>query len=565
MRKISKLLSLFIATVLSVGLCACGGTVVDEIDETKSQIHVSYYNGGCSDVWLKQAAKIFTERYAETSFEKDKKGVEFVWNSSKTGTAGTTVLSTMNGSQDEIYFTEAVYYPDLLSENLVYDITDVVSAPLTEFGETKSILDKLDDKYVDYYKTKDNKYFALPLMQGYKGFYYNKDVFQDNGLYILADGYVCDSKNLTFGKTTDGALSFGPDGKTGVIDGIDYSLDDGLPATYNEFFALLDYMVNNTTVTPFTWSGQAMSYLTGSLYELWADYEGAEQMSINYDFDNGVKAKDLIDTVNADGTYTLLPEMDITNENAYYLQKQAGKYEALKFVKKLMDNSSYYTTSSLSSTHTAAQLEYIQNSLIAGKEIAFLAEGNWWENEAAGSFTQVEQKYGRNRYNLNYGLLPMPKANASKVGEGRTIVCLNDTSIFINAGVAPEKIDLIKLFYKFIHSDEILKLFNSVTGMTRAFDYTLTNDELNGLSELDRDVYRTMKGGNTKVLYALDNSNFYIKYNNYFQETEWGFTNNDYAQPWKAFYDHKDLTPKTYFEGMFTHFEKLWGKLNTNV
>lgn len=566
MRKtLKKLLAAMLAVSVVAGVAACGGTTIGTIDETKSQIYISYYNGGCSDTWVKQAAKIFADRYAEKSFEKDKKGVEFIWNSTKSGTAGSTVLSTIGGSQDEIYFTEAVFYPDLISGDLAYDVTDALTEPLTEFGETKSILDKLDDKYVDYFRTKTDKYYALPLYQGYKGFFYNKDVFEENGLYILADGYVCGSSDLNFGKKTDGALSKGPDGKTGVENGIDYSLDDGLPATYDEFFALCDYMKNNTTVTPFIWSGKAESYLTGAIYELWADFEGAEQMELNYNFDSGVKAKDLIDTIDADGNYTLLPEKEITNANAYYLQKQAGKYEALRFLRRLVDDSSYYTADSLSSTHTAAQLNFIQNSLIPGKEIAFISEGSWWENEAEGSFALVETKYHKNRYTLNYGLLPMPKASADKVGEERTIVCLNDTSVFINANVSDSKIDLLKLFYRFIHSDEILKLFNKVTGLTRAFDYELEDSELAAMSPLDRDMYSTIKGGRTNVLYALDNSDFYIKYNTNFQETNWGFTNDTYEQPWRAFIDHNDLTPKEYFNGLYTRAERLWARFDTSL
>lgn len=552
-KKISfgKITTACLLSAITLSSCvACGGKQITKIDSSKSQIYVSYYNGGCNDLWLLEAEKIFEERYANESFEPNKVGVEFINDSRKDGTAGASILAKMKGSNNDIYFTEGTYYQDLVSGDYALDITDLLTEKLTKFGESSiSILDKMDEAYLDYYQV-NGKYYALPFFQGFKGFIYNKDVFDTKGLYILAEDYVCDSTELVFGKKTDGELSAGPDGKTGTY-------DDGLPATYNEFFALLDEMLE-ASVVPFSWSGMYESYLTGSQYELWCDYEGKEQMQLNYSF-NGV-ATDLVDTVNADGTYTLLPEQTITNENAYMLQKQAGKLEALRFIKKLTSNSNYYTTGSAgSSTNNAAQLEFVQNTL-NGNPIAFLSEGTWWEQEAAAVFDSISQKFiGKDRKTLRYGLLPMPKANASKVGEDRTIVCLNDTSMFINKRVQGEaKEGLVKLFYQFCQSDEILKLFNKETGMTRAFDYTLTEEDQKTLSEFGRDLYAVTKGGNAEILYAIGSSNFYKKNSTFFQETYWGFKNKTYEQPWRTFIDHSDVSAETYFEGLYTYAKSLW-------
>ena len=50
-------------TAIALMLCAlmsttaCGGTVVDDIDESKTQIYISVYNGGIGYAWIEKQAK----------------------------------------------------------------------------------------------------------------------------------------------------------------------------------------------------------------------------------------------------------------------------------------------------------------------------------------------------------------------------------------------------------------------------------------------------------------------------------------------------------------------------
>ena len=108
----------------------------------------------------------------------------------------------------------------------------------------------------------DGKYYALPHYETYMGVSYDVSLFESKLLYFSANP---DNGNNGFITSKTEKRSMGPDGKTGVQNGIDYSLDDGLPSTYEEFFKLCDYMVVRN-VTPFVWPGSAAESYTVSLF-----------------------------------------------------------------------------------------------------------------------------------------------------------------------------------------------------------------------------------------------------------------------------------------------------------
>ena len=78
-------------------------------------------------------------------------------------------------------------------------------------------------------------------------------------------------------KPGEGTKANGPDGKPNTY-------DDGLPATFAEFYALCDYMTT-VGVTPFVLPGSIVACETLMLYQLYADYEGRDNFLLNYTFD----------------------------------------------------------------------------------------------------------------------------------------------------------------------------------------------------------------------------------------------------------------------------------------
>ena len=56
----------------------CGNSEGEKVDHSKTQFNIGNYNGGYGDAWINKAADMFEKRYANTSFEAGKTGVQ-IW------------------------------------------------------------------------------------------------------------------------------------------------------------------------------------------------------------------------------------------------------------------------------------------------------------------------------------------------------------------------------------------------------------------------------------------------------------------------------------------------------
>ena len=56
-------------------------------------------------------------------------------------------------------------YYQLISGGYLLEITDAVTKPLTEYEEDKSIVGKMYADDVNYFKTDDQKYYAVPVYE----------------------------------------------------------------------------------------------------------------------------------------------------------------------------------------------------------------------------------------------------------------------------------------------------------------------------------------------------------------------------------------------------------------
>ena len=337
MNKIAKSLTMMMALAFVGSSVACGGGS-SSVDKTKTQLYISNYDGGYGSDWLYDIAKEFEIEYAETSFQDGKKGVQIHFDCSKNNT-GASALSSMASSRNDVYFTEACYYYDFVSSNKLLDITDVVTGNNLD---NKTVEGKLSAEQKEYYKTTDGKYYGLPHYLGYNGIMYDMDLFAERNLYMKdGGGYVT--------KATD-KKSKGPDNVAGTS-------DDGLPATYAEFYALCNRMTQ-IGITPFIWSGEYSFYTDWLLTALLCDYEGLEQMMLNYNF-NGT-AKNLVSV--KDGQVTKLGDTQITNATGWKLYAQAGRYYALDFLKTIIDRGYVAETSfSPNTSNISAQDDFLMS------------------------------------------------------------------------------------------------------------------------------------------------------------------------------------------------------------
>lgn len=467
----------------------------DQIDSSKTQLFISNFNGAFGDSWLKAAAQRYSALHENDSYEKNKKGVQVYIDNAKQ--SGSDVLAGMTSSRDDIFFTEFAYYYDFVNSGKCLDLTDIVTSKLTKYGENKSILDKLTSEQKTFYDA-NGRYYALPHYQAFRGISYDIGMFEDELLYLSANK---NNGNDGFILSTDDTYSNGPDGVAGTY-------DDGLPATYDEFFKLCDKM-KSQGITPVIWSGSNQAYFTEFLTALAADYEGLEQMTLNFTFD-GV-AKNIVESIDANGKATVSAPVSINKQDAYKLAGQAGKYYALKFAERLI-NGGYFDLRSFGTlSHTECQKEYLYSNYATNrKPIAMIIESNYWENEAsdAGYFDQMAKTYGKkvSRENRRFGFMPFPKATEEKVGEGVTLVDYLYSGAFIKSNIASYKKDLALDFLQFLYTDVSLNEFSTITGCPKSLVYNF-DSSTNKVSPYTEAVFAMRE--RSDVVFPFGNSDMY--------------------------------------------------------
>lgn len=484
-----------LAGLVSFGVVGCnrGG---ESVDESKTQLYVATFAGGFGSSWMDTLADRFETKYANVSFEEGKTGVQVIVKPERELT-NETLVAKLDGMTHEIIFTESINYYDLQMRGILYDISDAITKPLnwdfvtgtvdSSDPETKSIQDKMTNNVHKEYFGADGKYYGLPFYEATYGIVYDIDLFEKNGLYFKEDG-------VNFVKKSTDKRSKGPDGEFNTG-------DDGLPATYADFFKLCKQMVD-MKITPITWNGVAPTYVNALVEALQADYEGEEQMRINYTASG--TATNIIKEFDAQGN-PVLESVAITEENGYLTwTRQAGKYYGLKFAEELLSNTSNYSLNSVTSSgymQTDAQNAIIMDKYIQGSSpVAMLIDGSWWLNEAKSSFDAAKQQFGEEAglQGRKFGFMPLPKATADKVGEKYSVMESNSSICFVRGNVDKKKDALIKEFIQFCHTDESLREFTSITYTTKPFAYEMSQAEIDAMPYWGQEMYR------------LHNENVYI-------------------------------------------------------
>lgn len=530
MKKISKILAMAMASCMTVCAAASCGRPSEgqSVDTTKVQLLVGNFNGGYGSAWLTKAVKRFTDKYENYDFGGGKKGVQITVDNNSRYSG--KIETTMQSWAQNVILAENINYYNLVditgvSSKYIVDMSDVVNTPInkdlitgavdTSYGSgDETIGDIMNAHMKDYLNVDGNgTYFGVPFYEATVGIVYDLDVFEKYGFYSAAEGYgdadgfIQDVNGNWIGEggkvigkagemSYDDALKAGvklgngPDGKAGTY-------DDGCPATYDDFFKMCLRM-DARDVYPLTWPGSAeiLRYLNYLAYNLWTDYEGADQMGLNFSLSG--KAKDLIklDSYNAQTGAYETEELDITDANAYELQRQAGKYEAINFIKRIIAEPKNYDAKTCVGEidQKTAERRYILSALPEEKDRAMLIDGSWWQNEASSTFENMAIDYNNEAYraqNRRYGMLPLPKANASKVGEESTLAFNTATVIMINKNTTTDETTLkvAKQFVKFLHTHESLYEFTATTASARPYSYDLSESEKASLTSVAKQNY----------------------------------------------------------------------------
>lgn len=481
----------------------CRRDTGEEVNENKTQLYVGTYDGGIGEEWLYAAKARFEEFYKDYSFEEGKTGVQ-VWIDSQKGTmSGTALMGTIARSRNEVFFTEEVFFNEFVDKGLLHEITSVVTEPLDEYGESASIESKMTKTQTDYFKTADGKYYAIPFWEAYNGLIYDVEVFESKRLYFSANE---NNGNDGFIMTLDETRSAGPDNKTGTY-------DDGLPATYDEFFKLLDRMYLNSMV-PVAWTGANQDYFNWFLGSLMTDYEGHDKMMLNYTL-NGTA--DLA-AVDAQGNVTIT-QKGISDQNGYELASQPGAYYAIKFAERLINDTRYYNNLSFSpsQSQTAAQDDFVRGVHDDEiEDIGFLIDGTWWQNEASGVFEDMEANAQPGKYDRKFAFLPFPKATEEKLqsGQKQTLMSILESCCFINGNIAENKVEVAEAFLRFCHTDASMVEFSQITGVMKPYTYEVSDADMEEMTYFTQSVIQAKQASDivypysNNALYKADGMNF---------------------------------------------------------
>ena len=535
------------ATTMSA-FSACGGTKVqnDEYDATKANLTVATFDGGVGRAWLDDAAARFEEMYKDaTNFQEGRTGVNIIVDGSKDKYGGKTLSE--KALNKDVYFTEGVDYYDFVNKGKVADITDVLTGSMTTYGESGTIEDKMDDSFKSFMKAgTGGKYYMVPFYDGFYGFIYDIDLFESEGFYFDQDGDFLMLSDESEREEFEANKSNGPDGKKGTY-------DDGLPATYEQMIELVDQIVAKSCI-PFCYSGMYNDYVSKAFRAFIADYEGYEGFSLNYNF-NGTA--ELVKNVNADGSIET-EEVVITEENAYELQRQGGRYYALKMQEELFGSVKYIGDKWNGLDYTVAQSTFIK-SKYTSKPYAMLVEGVWWENEASTTFTEIENIRGEKKSDRHFGFLPMPKAPGKEAGD-QTMFSSNSSFGFINKNCS--NMELAKEFMRFLNSDAEMSKFSAKTSIPRSLNYTVSETDKATATSFGKSLIAMRESG--KVVYPYSSLNLVIKNAASFTEERWLLTSSVSGKtlnnPFNAFKDNT-ASAEEYFNGMYAYHSSMWSTL----
>ena len=573
-----KFLMLALAGVMSFGAVACGGggdwgdasqgggasSGKEEVIEGVTnpyKLKVYSFTGGYGEEWLNTLATRYKKERAGKKFMVDGKeydGVDFEFTKEK------TIMTNMmtSGVHYDVWFQEQVYYNQILENGRIFeDMTDVLTSE-NPYEPGVTIESKMTDYQKEYYK-RDGKYYGIPHYAGYIGIAYNRKMFDDYNWYFKKDYTADEFASLEcFAESAGDVKSAGPDGMLNTQ-------DDGLPTTYDEFFALCEFI--SEKCNPITWAGKhRQEYLNWFKNSLVSNYEGIEQMSLNYSFDG--TAKNLV-SVDASGNITELDDVVITKDNGYELAKQAGKYYALKFLKEVIDGEFMSDgATDVMYTQVQAQEDFVRSDGTKTEHSAMLVDGCWWEMEAAKTFDRIQQSTGID-YRENFGWLPLPMATqegaddrAEKLSAGQKGYTLTDTHnslAFIGKGVSADVYALCKDFLQFANTDESLAEFTMITDTTKALNYTMSDAQKAEMSAYGRGLMDMQEKAD--IVYTFAQNTFYKANEATFSQYKTIYSSKYTAD--SASVDiavdqfRQNISAETYFGGLYLYQQDLWKTL----
>lgn len=560
-KTVKKVVCLAAACCIAGGAIACGNPFIEEEEEadtTKMQLYVGNFNQGFGKAWLVNAAERFSELKKDAHYSDDTTGVQ-IWVDDVN--VGDNLLGSIKNERSEMIFNESMSYYSWVQRGYLRDITDVVTGDLAAFGESgKTIESKMYPSAKEFYRYTDNKIYGIPFYESTFGIIYDIDVFSDNNLFMDKNG------NFTLSSQDSPNASAGPDGDLSTV------VDNGLPATFSEFYKLCDKMIESN-IQPFTWTGRNANYISRFIQSMSMYLDGYAESMIHFNLSG--KATNIIDHFDGE-TPVYMPETTITSGNANLMYGSAGKYYALDFLQHIIEGKYYYETklNSGAYNHRDAQDDFVTNNTPLAsnslkKDMAMLIDGTWFMNEALGTFNDLAKKDVSAGINeRRFGLMPLPHPDGWE-SKKYTYVDTNQTLCCITTKLPDSKMQLASDFMQFLHTDAELTHFTEDTSTIRAYNYLDGLDMSNSkLTPYVKQLIDLKKFIGNEVIYPISKNATYANNTNrlFFDHSEFmacKVGNYTVNSPISEMSGNNAMTAKQYFEGMKSaHDSAWWSKIN---
>ncbi len=474
MRKkgLAKALAFMLCAFTLAPMAACGGGGGEKIDKTKTQLNVFFYKAGFGEAWFDELEENFEESVKDIPFEEGKKGVQI---HDLGEAADWSAASVKRSTEYDVFFMENPSdFLNIMADGAVEPLDSIMNVQ-NEADGGQTIESKMTQQQKDFYNY-DGHYYGIPWYSGCYGIIYNKDLFDENGFYIAAEEDP-ETGDILISETNP-QKSVGPDGQPN-------SEDDGLPRTYDEFFALCG-RINDKGVDPVTFPGGFVQQHISSMIDGFvANHEGAAQMNLNMTFDGTAENLVVIEKgkVKLENGVPVTESLKISESNGYELARQEGKYYAFQFIERLLSNTDYWNEADgkgISISQLTCQQNFLEKSTsyASGRPSAMLLDGNWWQMEANDVFNYMSITNSLwSKDNRRFGWMPLPQATeeeAAKVASGQKKSVFSEymnSVVCVKSGLPEGVKNAAFALLQYAYTDKAMADFTYTTGTTIAMDY----------------------------------------------------------------------------------------------
>ena len=571
MKKLTKILAIVMCAVVSFGATACsttpppggGGGISNWAPPAGTPTLVMRVSGGGLGTQIyQQEAKRFYEWTVAQGKDYYNNGTKGAWVQVKSTGSGLSTGIDQTVLSEDIHFVSTGTYNSQMNNYAQYlaNIDDIVRSTIP--GESKTILDKIPQHERWEYSIKDEnstnadkrEYYGVPGSGTYAGLSYDKDLFDDNGLYFakpdvvigetereIESSIIYPADDPLYGglyvmTSVDENKSVGPNGVPG--DG-----DDGLPSSLFELIVLCEQIDNLPGgVAPFTVSEAQSWYINSFADALYASLLGEQNMNAINSFVTGGDGMEIVVGFEDENLFSGVdiglkkPKAVKVNTNlqtGYYTTWSLDKYYTYAFL-ALMEKEGWYLNSP--ETHTTIQKEFILGKKTGVRRSAMLVEQSYWYNESTdvGNFRDWRIESNNAPREIRWMPLPVNIAtmvtgetgvanngfNESTAGE-KMVLCETGTGFWgVNKRYEEDKtvMEIVKDYILFCFTNDNLAKAYAQTGFKRIAVET----QMNASYYANADSYKKAYFELTKdavIAYASADNFIYRNTVNYFQRS----------------------------------------------